>query len=158
MSQVTQEREIDGMSFAVTQLPGMRGLKLLARLGRVLGPAVAKALAGASNGLKGEVDFEVMGEAVGTLFERLTEKELEEVTRELLQAATVDNRPLLQGFDVTMQGKTLTILKVLLFAFEVNYGSFLDVLKDLGAKHAKASKGSSSKASTISTTPGPAGG
>jgi hypothetical protein len=159
MGLVRQERLIDGSTFSVTQLPAMRGVKMLNRLFRVLGPPAARALGGvnvaelASRGLAG-LDVGALAEAVPLLADRLTEAELEALVRELLETATIDGRPLMPTFDLTMQGRVGTVLKLVGFALEVNYGSFFDVL---GGAARAATTASHSGGSSTSPRPGPSG-
>lgn len=124
----TKTRSIDGMTFGVTQLPAIRGLRLFNRLGRVLAPALARA-AGSQAG--GEVDLGGLAGALDLLFSKLSDDELEGITRELLWNATVEGRPLLQEMDATLGGKVGTLLKLVGFAVEVNYGGFFAALRGL---------------------------
>lgn len=159
-----QERVIDGQTFSVTQLPAMRALKMLSRLVRTLGPAAARLMDGAASaggalgsGLGGlaQMNVAALGQAVTVLTERLTEAELESITRELLETATVDGRLLMPSFDLTMQGRMGPVLQLLAFALEVNYGSFFGVLA--ASATAEAARASSSGASNTLRMAGPAG-
>lgn len=157
----TQEKVIDGMHFAVTQLPGMKGLLMSQKIGRIVGPALAKGLSGMGSVslatvAESSINMETIGEAVGLLFERLSGPELEAITRELLASATIDGVPLMPVFDLRLQGKTLTIYKLLVFAFEVNYGSFFDAFRALAAQR-RAAMMSSSKSPNGSEKAGPSG-
>src|SRR5262249_40615789 len=90
-------------------------------------PALAK-LAGVAKGGLGDLQVDALGEAVGLLFEKLSDDELESITRELLAAATANGAPLMPQFDLMLQGRIDTILKLLKFALEVNYGNFFHAL------------------------------
>jgi hypothetical protein len=113
-------------TYSVTQLPAFRGLKMLARLTRTVGPALAK-LANAEQG--GEIDLSSLGDAVGALCEKLTDAEIDGITRELLFSSTVDEQPLLAQFDSHFAGKPELALQVLAFAVEVNFGGFFDAAR-----------------------------
>jgi hypothetical protein len=120
----TRTKDLDGHTYEVTQLPAMRGMKLLTRIGRAIGPALAKLATS-----DGTLDTGNAGAAMEALFSNLTEGELEHFIREMLLqggALKQDGRPLsLAGaFDLEMAGKPMTILKLLVFAFEANYGDF----------------------------------
>ena len=52
----------------------------------------------------------------------------------MLGPATVDNAPLEKQFEVHFQGQILHLFKVLVFAIEVNFGDFFDVLGAFGGK------------------------
>lgn len=140
MAVVQQELEIDGVKYSVTQLTGWKSVKMLPRLGRALGPAFGKLMGGlAQNGefsLDRKVTFGLVAGSIGPalvdLFERLTENELEGIARVLLETATFTDESgrtahLLPVFDIHFQGKPASVLRLLAFAIEVNYGSFFDV-------------------------------
>jgi len=133
----TEEKEIDGLRFSVTQLPGMRGLRMSVRLGKLLGPALARA-AGAATGGLASLDVSKLSGAVDALFEHLTEDEIESVTKALLESClvTIEGKtgPLMPMFDTVMGGKVATVYKLLRFAFEVNFGNFFGGLAALGAQ------------------------
>lgn len=127
MARATQSQDIDGTMFAVSQLPAMRSMRLMHRLAKAVGPALLKAAGGKAVSLK-ELDLSNAGEAAQMLFETFSENDFETLIRELLESATVEHEgrtiPLMPVFDVVMAGKPGTILKLLKFALEVNYGSF----------------------------------
>lgn len=147
-----QTAVIDGMTFGITQLTTMKSLRMLNRLGRALGPALAK-LGSVSAGNVADMSVGPFGEAVAALCERLSDDELEAITRELLATATVNGALLMPQFDVTLQGRADTVIKLLKFALTVNYGSFFNALNGLGGMRA----GSQSEGSTTSPTVGPVG-
>lgn len=149
MATKAQEREIDGLVFEVAQLPAMRANKLLVRLGKVIGPALGKVSKLMQGGAKSIADAELsaVGEAIEALFDKLTPEEFEAVTKELLAGASVTGAesvedggtggkkvPLLPVFDRVMQGRTVTLGKLLAFAFEVNFADFFGVFRGLGDK------------------------
>lgn len=127
----TDTRTIDGSVYVVTQLPAMRAFKTLNRLGRTIGPAVAKLMGAGSTDFM-ELDAAFLGSAVEALFERLSDDDLQAITEALLYNTTVDKAPL--NFDLEFAGRMDTLLKVLKFAFEVNYGSFFDGLRKLASQ------------------------
>lgn len=128
MSRLTKSQTIDGTVFTVTQLPSMRSLKLMHRLMRVTGPALFKLAGGGKSVSLKDVDLSAAGEAAQLFFGSFSDNDLEALTREILDSATVDHEgrtiPLLPVFDLVMAGKVLTIFKLLWFALEVNYGDF----------------------------------
>ena len=124
----TQQQVINGRTYSVTQLPAMRALRLLARLGKVVGPALA-------SGMEANVSA-----AAGLLFERLDEAEMEYLVKQLLQGVVVaedgKQRDMLVGFDVAYGGAMLVeVFEVLRFALEVQFGpTFAVLLAKLGAQ------------------------
>ena len=128
----TESANIDGSTYEVTQLTPRRAMRLSVRIGKVLGPALAKASGAAKAG--GDTDISAFGDAVATLFDSLTPDELEFVSDELLYSLTreTDGKKLSASgakFDLVMAGESvMTIYKILRFAFEVNYGNFTSAL------------------------------
>ena len=104
----------------------------MARLGRILGPALP---AVATLGAMGEdgAGVDALAPVAVALFERLTEDEIESLAKELLATASVDGRELLREFDLTMQGRILTVIKLCGFAIEVNYADFFDAFRGRAA-------------------------
>lgn len=141
--QATQAREIDGLSFSVSQLPPMKALRMLNRLRRCIGPALGKALGGMSAKSLKDVDVTALADAIEAL--NLPDQELEDITKELLYAAFVTHEgvtgALLSGgqFNAVMSGRVGTILKLIAFAVEVNYGSFFVALRALAPARAVTS-------------------
>jgi len=120
MSLQSNEKVINGRRFIVPQLPAMAALKLMARLGRVVGPALGTLTAG----LEATVD---LGKAAGLLFQQLTESETEGLINALCaNVLMIDGnaqRPMMKAFDVDFAGERLVdVLEVLRFVLEVQYG------------------------------------
>lgn len=116
-----QSREIDGMVFTVRPLPGMAALKLLPRLAKDFGPALAKV-----------ANKDMVG-AVESLTSAVTGDELASLASLLLETATVqkDGREVLLKpiFDLEMAGRIDTTLKLLWFALEVSAPGFFQTAK-----------------------------
>ena len=149
----TKKRDIDGFTFTVMQLPGKRGLRLWRRLGKILGPSLARAAASAS----GQVDFAGLAGAVEALFDNLTETELDAVVDELTGNALVlyegSERPLKEVYDVLFAGRVETQLKLLMFALEVNYSGFFVGLRALVSPLlARAGNASAARSSSPTTS------
>ncbi len=131
----TDTRTIDGFSYDVTQLPGMRGVRFLARLGRIVGPSLGGLITSLQGGGLAGADLSAVAVSVGRLFIDLTENELEAICRELLGSATYRDPvtqkivPVMDDFDLHFQGRAASVLKLLAFALEVNYGNFFDALR-----------------------------
>ncbi len=148
----TKSKEIGGVTYTVTQLPGMKALRMQPRLARVIAPALAQA----------STDI---GAGVASLFERLTPDELEAITRELLYNATADEIPLfgVKGcFESHFAGRSEKLIALLRFAIEeVNFAGFFaefgGMLARLATAAKKAPAGSGSSSATTSA-PGQAGG
>lgn len=128
-----QTKTIDGHEFQVSQLPGMRGLKVFTRLSKVLGAGLAGAFGAKTN--------EERGVALLSLLQHVDEADVEYVTKELFSVALVkppDSEkfgPVNPVFDRVFQGRIDLLFKALVFALQVNYGDFF---KGLGAAAAGA--------------------
>lgn len=128
-------RTIDGIVFVVTQLPAIKALHVFHRLGKVVSPSLAKASAALQPGAALEkVNLADLGGALESFFSSCTPADLDYFVKELLYATTADGAPLLQVLDVKLQGKVLTLLKLLVFAVEVNYADFFGPVRGLVAR------------------------
>lgn len=113
---------------SVTQLPAMRAMKLLARLGRVVGPSLAPLLAG---------DAAQVGVAVRELFSRLDEAEIEHLISEVLfeGAARIEVNgeliPLKPIFATEFAGDLGAVIALVWEGLRANYGNFFDALSAL---------------------------
>jgi hypothetical protein len=165
MSIKTQEKQIAGRRYVVTQLPATRAIKLLRRLGHVLGPALAKAVGSSRGNLSiATLDVGSLSDAVALLFDRLSESELEYLMRELLSTAQVltDDKWVqlstglagTQPYDAIFAGDLAGLFGCMAFAIEVNYGDFFGVLR--GSLQAQMGASRSAESST-SRTGGPSG-
>ena len=127
----SRSKEIDGQNYTVTQMPARKALKLTHRLGKALGPAFSHLAAGHKDGVN--LDFSEVGRAIESLFAALSEEDLDIIVKELLNSATVTTekgiQPVLPQIDILLAGRMDTMFKLIGFALEVNYGSFLDVAK-----------------------------
>jgi hypothetical protein len=145
MARKTETREIDGLTFEVTQLPGTRCNELSIRLSAILAPALSKAgtaLGGVdmAAGLNGRVDVGVLVAGIGggleALLVQLKPAEYKWLSKELCTFARVDEGqgmlPMTDGvIDEVFSGKSGTFFKFLLFAVEVNLQNFGAALADL---------------------------
>ncbi len=133
-----ESRQFGEYTINVQQLPAMRAWKLSARLGKDIGPALAKVIDILGGKSLANVDGAALSSALTALFENLTENELEYITRTLLDSATVivggKNVALMSVFDVIMMGRVDDIAKIVWFAIEVNFGNFLSGFRALAEK------------------------
>lgn len=135
-----QTKTIDGFHFTVSQLPGTRGLRVFARILKMLGKGASKALGAAQAG--GDV---VANAAVLELLSNVDDADLEFVAKQLLEVAVVASPEgsgcpsgnVANNFDQLFQGRLDLLMKALFFAMQVNYGSFLKGLVTSAAAAAK---------------------
>jgi hypothetical protein len=140
----SETKEIRGTTFTVTQLTATRSLKLLNKIGKVLGPSLAhlgRAIEGGGDLRSSDVDFGEIGAAAAALFEKLSDDALfDTITRELLAGVTVQGKdgvvPLFSGpstatFDAVFADHPSDAYRLMLFALEVNYQDFFGAIAGL---------------------------
>jgi hypothetical protein len=107
----TLETSSGPKTFTVTQFAAMRSMKMLARLGKILGPLAADP-----------------DNAARALFTNLGEEDFERLLRDLFDGVMLEwegkQIPLMPVFDRIFQGQPGEVLKLLVFVLQVNYGSF----------------------------------
>lgn len=160
----TKEKEIDGLTFEVTQLGYFRAQRLLAKLLR-LGGATLVGLAAAYG--RGDEEGkstvrEILREATDLapllvyFFDRLDPDAVEALSKEILDTTRVKQGEkwvkLVPVMDMVIGSAIITGLKVQGFALSVIFGNFSDALGALGllGPGAKASRSSESSTSTDS--------
>jgi hypothetical protein len=123
----TQERTIDGKDWTVTCFPVSEGLKLLVRLGKLIGGPLGKAVSGMTGEslLEGELDMAALGDAVTELATKMDEDDVLSLVKRLFACTMVvrdGKRHEIQNvFDTEFVGCYTTMFKVLGFVIEVNY-------------------------------------
>lgn len=123
MGREAHERVIDGDTWTVQQFPATEGLRLMARLAKLLGGPLSAAM-GALQGsdlLDAKVDGSLLGKAVAELADRLDEDEVAGLAKRLLKDTRVGGKEVLPQFETLFQGRYLTLFKVLGFVLEVNF-------------------------------------
>ena len=125
----TEEREIDGRTWAVTAFSATEGLGILSRLTRLLGGPLGRALASAMGPGEGDgpgLDTATITGAFESLADRLDEAEVVSLIKRMLRGTrtTLDSgkqASAADAFDVVFMGAYGTLFKVLAFVLEANY-------------------------------------
>ncbi len=134
MARRSQDRVIAGATWTVTQFPATEGLAILTRLLKLVGPAMGAVARGEGSALE-------VGTFVAALVGQLDENETIILVKRLLKDTRKDGREILPIFDVEFMGNYYTLLSVLGFVLEVNYGDFF------AAMNTQPSEGAASPAS-----------
>lgn len=119
-----KETEIAGTRYEVTQLGVKAGQRVIRRLAKVVLPLMVMA----QEGGKGLSD-------IGGLLDHLSDEDVDYLcdtfaaTTKMRAAAGGELTPLTKVYEVHFAGKYIELFQWLRFCVEVNFGSFLDVLK-----------------------------
>ena len=130
---ITLETSEGPREFEVTQFTCMRSVRMMTRLGKMLGPALEK-LKGAAAGDQGDALA-----AIGDLLQTLEEVAVEKLILDLLEVVTIDGTPLRPQLDMLFAGKLASLFKLAAFVVQVNYSDFFGALGDLAKLGPKAS-------------------
>lgn len=135
MPKQPQIRKIDGYEIQVQPLPAFAALALFTRIGKSIGGALGPTLAALASAGVDKLQNVDISQHLGALFAALSPSEIEGITKALLEGAVLEPkgtpRILLDVADYEFQGQTLVLLKAALFAFEVNYGDFRDLVRGM---------------------------
>lgn len=175
MALKTETKEIGGVTYVIGQVPATRSVKLLARLGRVLGPAIgeiAKLFEGvdlkSGKGIAAaDIDLSRAGDVLKALFLGLDDAEIDGLLRELFSNVAATSATEAGGFlgafegdlkkiDAHFSGNVDRLFRVLFASLEVNFGGFFDVLAALAPRVAavtgKAKAGAPSPSSSATSS------
>ena len=124
----TREKQIHGALYSATQLPARRALRLKTKLLRLFGPALAQLfLPGSSNENMAGLPFSKAEavRAVESLMAQLDDRTFENLVLELCQGVRKDGIELTDAvIDVEFAGDLGTLMQVLWFVIDCNFGSF----------------------------------
>jgi hypothetical protein len=141
-----KSKKIGNHEYVVRQLPATKAQRLFVRLTKLAGPAIAEITSGGKAGIK---------TAAALIFGQLNESDVEDITKQMAAMSEVDNKPLDKVFEVHFTGKHSELWQWLLFALEVQYQDFFDVLLNLfKQEEARAAEESSPSQTTSGGQPG----
>lgn len=120
MAREEESKLINGHEWRVTPFPGMYGIKIKVRLGKVLGPAF-KGI-GDANFMEADV-----GLIISSLFENMDEEKTPLLIKDILHGTYVDGKDAQKAFDLLFQGNYKELYEGLIFVLSVNYGDFLEL-------------------------------
>lgn len=138
----SKSKDIDGLLLTVQQLPAMRSTLLMHKLGKAVGPALAKMVSGKGVTSLADMDLGGIADGVQMLFDRFSADDLSSLMKELFESSTLEVNgntfPMMKVFDNEFAGKPGAVLTAIQFALEVNYGDFLGALLANAGKLMKA--------------------
>ena len=148
----TREKEIDGVTFTVEQLPWKDARAVLARLQALIGPALAELAKGGGADVKslGDLDVGVAAGALSSLAMACTDADLDFLCAKFDPSTkgAVDGGPALPlKANPVFDGHLLRMYQWIWFCCEVNYSDFLGALRSLAPR--------SLNSKTPSTSPSP---
>lgn len=127
--QADKTKEIDGFKVRVTQHPARKATRLLAKVGRTIGPAL-----GAMRGMKAadlKKDVADLAPLISTLFAQLTDEDVDSLVVDILSYTTVVDLEAnihhmsdAKQIDAVFTGELRTLMATLAFALEVNFRDF----------------------------------
>lgn len=108
----TREKEIDGATYTVTQLPARRALRLKTKLVKTFGSF-----------------FLGDSKSLHSMFQTLDENQFESLCMEMIQGVRKNGVELNQAtFDLEFAGDMAGLYKLLLFVVEVNFDNFFQMI------------------------------
>ncbi len=135
------EKSFGDLAIELAPLTGLKCLRAFHRLGKCFLPSIVKAIGAIGADTKvasvdvGNIEVGKLGEALESLFLNCSEEDLAFFAKEFLYGGIANHSPIEKVFDVVFQGKTLTLLKVLVWAVvEVHYADFFADLPGLLAR------------------------
>ncbi len=124
-------KNINGIEYEIWQLPPRTAMSILTKLAKLIGEPIGKAIGGIK-GLDGDISFDLVGEAIGVLTNKLEEAEVQFIIDTLFKYIKIrDEKGALVAvnIDLHFHGKVMDILTLTGMALEVNFSDFFAVLK-----------------------------
>jgi hypothetical protein len=159
----SEKTTINGTGYKVTQLPYKLGHKLLLRLYKVAGPALADTFAHAPEGSLAEVQVRDVAPALAAalkgLAEQLHEADFDFAVETLAEYTQISSEPdkwipLKSQMEFHFAGNYAELFQWLGFALKVNYGGFIGERGALAALLARVKKASQSPNTSIGDSTG----
>lgn len=132
MARKSQDRSIGDAVWSVSQFPATEGLAILTRLLKLVGPALGSVARGEGTALE-------VGSFVAALVDQLDEADTVTLIKRLLRDTRKEGREVLPTFDTEFMGNYFTLLTVIGFVLEVNYGDFFAAMNRSGSEAPPAS-------------------
>lgn len=126
MSCKTETREINGITYTVTQWPVETALEIKFRLMQIVGGSLGELAGLMDKDSGGAEDLDKIGLAISGLFKSCPPKEMVSFLKEVVSSARADGELVSNSkFTELYQGDLVTPYKVFFFVLKVNYSDFL---------------------------------
>lgn len=142
------EKQVDSHTYAFTKFETSKGLDILERLIQLVGEPIA--MMGGMSAEEGvdQNDSSILAKAMGALQSGMSKQKTAPLLKDILVGATCDGKPI--GFEIHFAQRYGHLFKVIWAALEVQFGDFLDVLKDAAAaRQAVGARTESQKVSSL---------
>jgi hypothetical protein len=128
MARKQDSKTINGHEWEVTAWDGMHGLKMQARIGKLIGPAVAQ---GGGNMMNMDV-----ASVIGAVVERIDDKETPQLIRDMLHGTFIDEKDASQDrvFNEHFSANFGELYQGLMFVAQVNFGSLFQMAGAIGGQ------------------------
>ncbi len=133
---LTQEKEVDGIVYEITQFSATKSLRLLTRLASYFSEPIGVIVD--KGGLDANLSSDLVSKMAKSLFEKLDESQVEKTVKELLEGVRCEGKQIL--FDTHFQGRLLHLFKVLKAVLEVQYNDFFVEINKLNTNTQTALK------------------
>ncbi len=130
MARATESKTINGNEWEVTAWDGMHGLKMQARIAKLIGPALGKA-----NGGSDLMDMDVTS-IIGAVVERIDERETPQLIRDMLHGTFVEGKDATQDrfFNEHFAANFGELYQGLIFVAQVNFGNLFQMADVIGGQ------------------------
>jgi len=131
MSREPSKRMINSHEWETSPWDGMHGLRMQARLAKLIGPAIGQA-GGADQQALMEMD---VGAVVGALVERVDDKETPQLIRDMLHGTSVDGQDITMDavFNQHFAGNYAELYEGLAHIVRVNFGDLFTMAASIGS-------------------------
>lgn len=135
MNRETKETRIDDYQVRVTPHAARAATKLFAKIGRVIGPGLAKLKTDGDASSVKDLELSDIGPAISALFTALDDASIDILLADIFKHANItkpDSKGQLRMYDLSrleeidgaFEGQLLLLFKTVKYVLEVNFGSF----------------------------------
>jgi hypothetical protein len=125
----TKEKQIDGATYTVTQLPARRAIRLKARLIKLFGPVFAQFFLAVSENVSDDQRKQDIVKSIEILGAHIDENSFESLVMDLLVGVRKNGMELSPAtIDLEFAGDMAALYQLLFFVIEVNFSNFFSMI------------------------------